>query len=219
MSPSFEQITTLSTSCYKAELFLSIPSNLGGKQERIKGLRLVTVRSAWRTELKLNSIFSRQFDQKRQFRLSFFEFFSASRKETIKTARHAHHDHREVVVPEHSWRMGNSFGKKDYVTPSPTEQRSAEIYLDFTGFNNKCFIGGAMKVRRRNVGGRSENPQHAKGAIRLFRTYQNIGFLPKRSYNTAVVDSDGVGCNILNHGLTRRMLPGYRSFTSIIVRA
>jgi hypothetical protein len=45
-----------------------------------------------------------------------------------------------------------------------------------------------------------------------------MGFLPKRPYNTAVVDSDGVGCNILNHGLTRRMLPGYRSFTSIIVR-
>jgi len=161
----------------------------------------VTARSAWRTELKLNSIFSRQFDQKRQFRLSFFEFFSASRKETIKTARHAHHDHREAGVPQHSWRMGNSFGKIDYVTPSATEQHSAEIYLDFTGFNEKCFIGGAMKVRRRNVGGRSGNPQHAKGATRLFRTYQNMGFLPKRPYNTAVVDSDGVGCNILNHGL------------------
>ena len=90
----------------------------------------LAVRSARRTELKLNSVFSRQFDQKRQFRLSFFEFFSASRKETIKTARHAHHDHREAGVPQHSWRMGNSFGKIDYVTPSPTEQLSADIYLE-----------------------------------------------------------------------------------------
>jgi hypothetical protein len=87
---------------------------------------------------------------KRQFRLSVFEFFSASRKETIKTTGHAHHNDREVVVPQYSWCVGNSFGKKDNVTPSPTEQFSAEIYLDFTGFNRnvssvaRCRCGGVL---------------------------------------------------------------------------
>jgi hypothetical protein len=93
-------------------------------------------------------MFSCQFDEKRHFRLSSFEFFSASRKETIKTARHAHHDRRARVVPNHPWRMGNSFGKIDDVTPSPMEQLSAAIYLDFTGFDQKCFIGRVMNVRR-----------------------------------------------------------------------
>jgi hypothetical protein len=42
-----------------------------------------------------------QFDENRHFRLSSFEFFSASRKETIKTAawHHAHHKRRALVVP------------------------------------------------------------------------------------------------------------------------
>jgi hypothetical protein len=68
------------------------------------------------------------------------------------------------------------------------EQLSAEIYLDFTGFNQKCFIGRTMQVRRRDVAARSEKPQHTKRVARLLRTNQNMGFLPKRTYNTAVVD-------------------------------
>jgi hypothetical protein len=44
-----------------------------------------------------------------------------------------------------------------------------------------------MKVRRRNVARRNEKPQQAKGVSRLFRTYQNLGFLPKRPYHTAIV--------------------------------
>src|SRR6516165_3599546 len=83
--------------------------------------------------------------------------------------------------------MGNSFGEIDDVTFSSKKQLSATIYLDFTSFDQKCFIGRAMKVRRRNVARRNEKPQHAKGVSRLFRTYQNMGFLPKRPYHTAVV--------------------------------
>jgi hypothetical protein len=156
--------------------------------------------STGRVELKLNSIFSSQFDEERQFRLSFFEFFSASRKETIKTARYAYHDYREVILPDHSWRMGNSSGKIDNVTLLATEQLSGKIYLDFTGFNQKRFIGRAMKVRRRNVGGRSGNPQHAEGVTRLLRTNQNMCSLAKRSDHPVVVDSPG--SNIHCHRLT-----------------
>jgi hypothetical protein len=76
---------------------------------------------------------------------------------------------------------GNSFGKIDDVTPSPTEQLSAAIYLDFTGFDQKCFIGRTMQVWRRNVAGRSGNPQHTKGVTRLLGTNQNMCFLAKRS--------------------------------------
>jgi hypothetical protein len=108
--------------------------------------------------LKLDSILSRQFDESRHFWLAFLEFFSASRKESIKTARHAHHDRRALVVPNHPWRMRNSFGKIDDVTPSPTDQLSAAIYLDFTLFDQKCFISRPMKVRGRNVARRSEKP-------------------------------------------------------------
>src|SRR6516162_5181472 len=98
--------------------------------------------------------------------------------------------------------MGNFFRKINDVTFSSTEQLSAAIYLYFTGFDQKCFIGRAMKMRRRNVARRNEKPQHAKGVSRLFRTYQNMGFLPKRPYHTAVVDSQGFGFNILVHRLT-----------------
>ena len=76
-------------------------------------------------------MFSCQFDENRHFWLSFFEFFSTSREETIKTARYAHDNRRGLVVSHHSWRMGNSFWKIDNVTPSPTEHLSAAIYLDF----------------------------------------------------------------------------------------
>jgi hypothetical protein len=67
--------------------------------------------------------------------------------------------------------MRNSFGKIDDVSSSPPEQLSAAIHLDFTGFDQKCFIGRVMNVRRRNVARGSEKPQHAKGVSRLFRTY------------------------------------------------
>jgi hypothetical protein len=67
--------------------------------------------------------------------------------------------------------MGNSYGKINDVTFSSTEQLSAAVYLYFTRFDQKCFIGRAMKVRRRNVARRNEKPQHAKGVSRLLRTY------------------------------------------------
>ena len=51
--------------------------------------------------------------------------------------------------------------------------------------------------------GGKKTPQHAKGVSRLFRTHQNVGFLPKRPYHTAVVDSQGFGFNILVHRLTK----------------
>ena len=58
-----------------------------------------TRHSGRRTGLKLNAIFSRHFHDQPQVRLSFFEFFAASRKEAIKATWHAHHCHREIVVP------------------------------------------------------------------------------------------------------------------------
>jgi hypothetical protein len=82
------------------------------------------------------------------------------------------------------------------------EQFSAEIYLNFTGFNQKCFIGRAIQVRRRYIAGRRGKPQHAKGVIRLLRTNQNMGFLPEGTYNTAIVDSHRVGCYIACHRLS-----------------
>src|SRR5215472_17279659 len=88
--------------------------------------------------------------------------------------------------------MGNSFGKIDGVTSSSTEQLPAAIYLDFTGFDQKSFIGRAMKVRRRNVARRNEKPQHAKGVSRLLGTYQNVGFLDEGTYDTSVVRSQGL---------------------------
>src|SRR4029077_7585228 len=116
---------------------------------------------------------------KRQFRLSLFEFFSASRKETIKTTRHAHHNDGQVIVPPDFWRVGISFGKIDNVAHSPMEQFSAEIYLNFTGFNQKCFIGRAMQVRRRYIAGRRGKPQHAKGVIRLLELTRTWASCPK----------------------------------------
>jgi hypothetical protein len=99
--------------------------------------------------------------------------------------------------------MGNSFGKIDDVSSSPPEQLSSEIYLDFAGFDQKCFIGRVMNVRRRNFARGSEKPRHAKGITRLLGTYQNVGFLPNGPYDTAVVDSQGFGFNILIHRLAR----------------
>jgi hypothetical protein len=163
--------------------------------------------------LKLDSVFSRQFDEKRQFGLSFLEFFRASRKETIKPARHAHDDHCEVLVPQRSWGMRNSFGKINNVTLSPTEQLSANVDFDFTGFYEKGFVGRAMKVRWRNIGRRSGNPQYAKGVPSFFGTYQNMGFLPKRPYHTALAGTDRAGWNILNHCVTRPVLPSRGSLT------
>src|SRR6516165_11117369 len=113
--------------------------------------------------------------------------------------------------------MGNSFGKIEDVTLSSTEQLSAAIYLDFTGFDQKCFIGRTMKVRRGNVARRHEKPQHGKGVSRLLRTYQNMRFLPKRPYNTAVVDSQRFGFNFLVHDLTNANLALVTGFLLALV--
>jgi hypothetical protein len=68
-----------------------------GAMFQLQGTRLLSGR---RTALKLDSILSRQFGQERHFWLAFLEFFSASRKETIKTAwHHAHHKCHALVVP------------------------------------------------------------------------------------------------------------------------
>jgi hypothetical protein len=69
-----------------------------------------------------------------------------------------------------------------------------------------------MKVRRRNVTGRSGNPQHTKGVSCFLRTNQNMGNLPKRSYSTAVADSRRVGSNILFHLFTKANPDWPRSF-------
>src|SRR6516164_9423432 len=115
--------------------------------------------------------------------------------------------------------MGNSFGKIDDVTFSSTEQLSAAIYLDFTGFDQKCLIGPVMKVRRGNVARRHEKPQHGKSVSRLFRTYENMRFLPKRPYNMAVVDSQRFGFNFLVHGSYKcKSSSSHRVFASISVR-
>src|SRR6516165_9751093 len=94
---------------------------LSGVQTAVQAVQGTRLLSGRRTALKLDSIVSRQFDENRHFRLSSFEFFSASRKETIKTPGHAQHDHRGLVVPSHPWPMGNSFGKIDDVALSHTE--------------------------------------------------------------------------------------------------
>ena len=113
--------------------------------------------------------------------------------------------------------MGNSFGKIDDVTFSSTEQLSAAIYLDFTGLDQKCFIGPVMKVRRGNVARRHEKPQHGKSVSRLFRTYENMRFLPKRPYNMVVVDSQRFGFNFLVHGLTNANPPLVTGFLLALV--
>ena len=115
--------------------------------------------------------------------------------------------------------MGNSFGKIDDVSSSPPEQLSSEIYLDFAGFDQKCFIGRVMNVRRRNFARGSEKPRHAKGITRLLGTYQNVGFLPNGPYDTAVVDSQGFGFNMLVHRPTEgRILSSRGNLATKIVR-
>jgi hypothetical protein len=93
--------------------------------------------------------------------------------------------------------MGNSFGKINDVTFSSTEQFSAAIYFYFAGFHQKCFIGRAMKVRRRNVARRNEKPQHTKGVSRLFPAVEYVS-LGQRTLNFDAVDErDGfrfTGC-------------------------
>jgi hypothetical protein len=102
--------------------------------------------------LELNPIFSRQFDENPKFRLSVFEFFSASRKETVKTAGHTQDNDREVFVPHDSWPVRNSFGQIDNVTPSPTQQFSAPIYLDSPDQSEmfrRLYDAGAAALHRR----------------------------------------------------------------------
>ena len=92
----------------------------------------------------------------------------------------------------------------------------APAVLPSTGaeVHQKCFIGRMMSVRRRNVDGRSENPQRNTRTC-LLRTDQNMCFLAKGSELTAVVISHGVDGNILMVSL-RMNLPSFRSFNSII---
>ena len=68
--------------------------------QALQGTRLLLGR---RTALKLDSILSRHFDQEWHFWLTFLEFFSASRKKTIKktTWHHAHRERHALVVPNH----------------------------------------------------------------------------------------------------------------------
>ena len=95
--------------------------------------------------------------------------------------------------------MRNSFRKIENVAPPTMEHLTAAIYLDFTGFEQKGFIGRAMQMKRRNVAGRSKDPQNAKGAVRLLRTHQNVRFLAKGSDHPAVLVSFGVGGKSVFH--------------------
>jgi hypothetical protein len=74
-----------------------------GVQTAMQALQGTRLLSGRRTALKLDSILSRQFDQERHIWLAFLEFFSASRKKTIKTAswHHAHHERHALVVSNH----------------------------------------------------------------------------------------------------------------------
>jgi hypothetical protein len=53
------------------------------------------------------------------------------------------------------------------------------------------------------------------GVTRLLRTSQNLGLLPKRMYNTVVVDSHGVSCHFLCHRLTS----GHPALATEVLRA
>src|SRR5258708_27090617 len=126
------------------------------------------------------------------------------RKKANKTAGRKNTKRREGLFACSFWSGGNSLGKIEGAPIWPREYPPADIYLDFTGFNQKCFIGRAMQVRRRYVGGRSGKPQQAKSVTRLLRTNQNMGFLPKPTDNSAVDDFHRLRCNNVCHRLTLR---------------
>src|ERR1700738_4281229 len=69
------------------------------------------------------------------------------------------------------------------VTPSPTEHLSTTTYLDFTGFNQKCFISRTMQVRGCYVPGRAESRnaqrRHAFATLRLTSTLEKEVLMPK----------------------------------------
>jgi len=69
------------------------------------------------------------------------------------------------------------------VTPSPTEHLSTTTYLDFTGFNQKCFISRTMQVRGCYVPGRAESRnaqrRHAFATLRLTSNLEKEVLMPK----------------------------------------
>ena len=89
-------------------------------------------RLADRIALKLDPVFTRQFNEDRHFWLAFFGFFSAGREEMIKTAWYAQHNDRESVIPSYFRGVGNSLGKIDHVTRSALKQLAAQVYLYFS---------------------------------------------------------------------------------------
>ena len=69
------------------------------------------------------------------------------------------------------------------VTPSPTEHLCTTTYLDFTGFNQKCFISRTMQVRGCYVPGRAESRnaqrRHAFATLRLTSNLEKEVLMPK----------------------------------------
>lgn len=69
------------------------------------------------------------------------------------------------------------------VTPSPTEHLSTTTYLDFTGFNQKCFISRTMQVRGCYAPGRAESRnaqrRHAFTTLRLTSNLEKEVLMPK----------------------------------------
>ena len=88
------------------------------------------------------------------------------------------------------------------VSPLRPRSRSPRDLSRLHRIQSEMFHRSYDAGRRRYVAGRSGKPQHAKRVTRLLRTNQNVGFLPKRMYKTAVVDSHGVSCNTVCHRLT-----------------
>jgi NAD(P)-dependent dehydrogenase (short-subunit alcohol dehydrogenase family) len=69
------------------------------------------------------------------------------------------------------------------VTPSPTEHLCITTYLDFTGFNQKCFISRTMQVQGCYVPGRAESRnaqrRHAFTTLRLTSNLEKEVLMPK----------------------------------------
>ena len=76
--------------------------------------------------------------------------------------------------------MGNSSGKIDDVTPPPTEQLSAAIYLDFTGFVGLGAPNSVNRVRhlRLGVGEKITAPDGNESRI-LVRDTWNTDIVPE----------------------------------------
>jgi hypothetical protein len=78
---------------------------------------------------------------------------------------------KRPLMPEWLSAMRGNLEQMNNVTPSPTEHLSTTTYLDFTGFNQKCFISRTMQVRGCYVPGRAESRnaqrRHAFATLRL----------------------------------------------------